>query len=186
MLYELIFRGSLVQYWNKIRAEWQRPSRKGPLAQEPFRLSHPHPPEEFEEVTIEFLDEQYRLGLVTVDALSGADGKSVKLIVHIEREAYKESGKSALSKWNKMKSAWERKGWLIDPLAQLHPKKTRGMLDKTKDNLKRLREYRCEYMNANGKAPTKADAMRWADISYHTCKTYASQLLKFWKDKEYE
>ena len=118
-MYELIFRRSLIQYWKVVHAEWQHPSRKDSLAQEPFRLSHPHPPKEFEEVTIEFLDQQRRLGLVTVDALSGSDGKFVKLIVHIEREAYEESDKSALSKWNKIKSAWERKGWLRDPLAQV-------------------------------------------------------------------
>lgn len=119
MQYELIFRGSLVQYWKVIYAEWQRPSRQDPLAHKPFRLSHLKLPEEFEEVTIEFLDEQHRLGLVTVDALSGADGKSVKLIVHRGREAYEEHGESALRKWNKLKNAWERKGWLIDPLAQI-------------------------------------------------------------------
>lgn len=97
MQYDLIFRGSLIQYWEKIHAEWQRPSRKDPLAPEPFRLSHDSPPQEYEEVVVEFLDQAHRLGLVTVDALSGSDGKTVKLIVHIEREAYEESGKSALS-----------------------------------------------------------------------------------------
>ncbi len=121
MPYELIFRGSLAQYWQVIYTEWQRPSRQDPLAPKPFRLSHLKSPEEFEEVTIEFLDEQGRLGLVTVDALSGADGKSVKLIVHLGREAYEQKGKSALLTWNKLKNAWERKGWLIDPIAPIQP-----------------------------------------------------------------
>lgn len=121
MPYELIFRGALARYWQVIYTEWQRPSRQDPLAPKPFRLSHLKLPEEFEEVTIEFLDEQGRLGLVTVDALSGADGKLVKLIVHLGREAYEQQGKSALLKWNELKNAWERKGWLIDPLAPIQP-----------------------------------------------------------------
>lgn len=49
MQHELIFRGSLVEYWNLIYTEWQQPSRHDPLAQELFSLSHPvkdHPPRE--------------------------------------------------------------------------------------------------------------------------------------------
>lgn len=124
-MYELVFLKSLIQYWKVVHAEWQRPSRKDPLAQEPFRLSHHQPPREFEEVTIEFLDGQRRLGLVTVDALSGADGRSTKLLVHIGREAHEEPGQLALSQWNKLKSAWKRKGWLMDPLAQIQPRMTK-------------------------------------------------------------
>ncbi|MBL0344434.1 hypothetical protein [Candidatus Villigracilis affinis] len=111
MQYELIFRGSLVQYWQAIHTGWQRAIRKNSQGQEPFRLSHARPPREYEELTIEFLDDNRRRSLITVDALSGADGNFVKLIVHIEREAYENNAGSALAKWNKLKGTWERKGW---------------------------------------------------------------------------
>jgi len=117
-MYDLIFRGSLAQYWRAIHKEWQKPLRKNPLAAEPFRLSHHHAPQGFEEVTIEFLDDQRRLGLVTVDALSGSDGKFVKLIVHDDRDAYEQVGKTALAGWKKIENTWLRRGWLTNPLAQ--------------------------------------------------------------------
>ena len=105
------------------------------------------PPKEFEEVVLQFLDDYFRRepkpqqvsasGVtlpqypkfafpprvfhvpVTVRAESGSHGTLVKLTVRIEKEAYAEFGKAALSRWNKIKSAWQRKGWLTDPLAQI-------------------------------------------------------------------
>lgn len=186
MQYELIFRGTLLQYWKKIRAEWQNPSRKDPLVQKPFRLSHPQPPREFEEVTIEFLDEQHRLGLVTVDALSGAAGKSTKLIVHIEQEAYEKDGETALTKWNKIKSAWIRKDWLIDPLAQYQAKEKRGIQAGTKSKLKRLREIRMEDFEEQGTARSKQSAMDEVKITDKTWRKYDLKTYDNWHIKSYK
>jgi hypothetical protein len=157
--------------------------------QKPFGLSHPfkdQPPKINETVIITFLEEQHRREIVAVWADATPDKEKVKITVFFEDEAFEKTGQPAVSRWNKMKSAWIRKGWLIDPLAQLHLKKTRGILDKTKDNIKKLRNYRWEYIKDNGKVPTKADAMSKAGISYHTCKTHDPQLLKKWKDMDYE
>jgi hypothetical protein len=118
MQYELVFRGSLVQYWHAVHAEWLRSIRKYSDPNGAFRLSHAVPPQPYEEVTIEFMDSHNRLGLVTVDALSGSNGNLVKLIVHIEREAYQETAQIALKKWERLKNSWLRKGRLFDPLVQ--------------------------------------------------------------------
>jgi hypothetical protein len=186
MQYELIFCGSLVQYWKVVYAEWQRPSRKDLLAQEPFRLSHTHPPKEFEEVTIEFLGEERRLGLVTVDALSGSDGKSVKLIVHIEPEAYETKGEFALTKWNKLKSAWKRRDLLIDPIAQFQPKKKRGIQDGTKNKIKRLREIRLEDLECNGSFRSRKAAMDDVKITDKTWRKYDPKTYDNWDIKSYK
>ncbi len=143
MQHELIFRGSLVEYWNLIYTEWQQPSRHDSLAQELFRLSHPvkdHPPRENETVAIVFLEEQHRREIVTVFADSVPDGKIVKLTVFFDDVAFEKTGESAVSKWNKIKSAWIRNDLLIDPITQFQPKKKRGMQEGTKNKIKRLRE----------------------------------------------
>lgn len=186
---EFIFRGSLVQYWKLIYAEWHRSFGSDTHARNPLRMSHTlkdHPPREFEEVVLEFLDEQFRLGVVTVNAESVSDGKLVRLIVHIEREAYEESGKSALSRWNKIKSAWQRNGWLMDPLAQYQATNKRGMNSETIFKLRQVRELRWEYIKNKRELPTKAYIMSMAEISYATCKTHDPELLKNWKDTNYE
>jgi hypothetical protein len=189
MQHELIFRGSLVEYWNLIYTEWQQPSRHDPLAQELFKLSHPvkdHPPGENETVAIVFLEEQHRREIVTVFADSVPDGKIVKLTVFFEDEAFEKTGESAVSKWNKMKNAWIRNNLLIDPNAQHLAKSKQGMQSETEHKLKRLREIRLERLEATGHAPTKVYAMSMADISYGTCKTHDPQLLKNWKVMSYE
>lgn len=118
MQYELIFRGSLVQYWQTIHTGGARRPQKF-TRPGTIQAVDARPPRKYEELTIEFLDDNRRRSLITVDALSGADGNFVKLIVHIEREAYENNAGSALAKWNKLKGAWEKKGWLFDPLARI-------------------------------------------------------------------
>jgi len=88
MQHELIYRGTLVQYWHAIFAELQRASRTNQFPQKPFRLSHSQPPKENETVAITFWDEQHRHEMVTVFADSVPDEAVVKSFLkmrHLKR-----------------------------------------------------------------------------------------------------
>jgi hypothetical protein len=121
----LVFLKPLIEYWQVAHAEWLRFG--GDIHTNPLALSPDHPPKEFEEVVLEFLDDYFRRspapepdpipGItwpkgpvwafppeeihvpVTVRAQSRPDGKSVKLTVDIGKEAYEEFGKLAYERW---------------------------------------------------------------------------------------
>ncbi len=147
---DFYFRGTLVEYWQAVHAEWCQYSHGFPHARCPMAISHPfkdHPPAEYEEVTLEFLDDCFSRAPrprpvsvpgvtrakpptfvfppdpdpvpVTVRAASSSDGTLVSLTVHIGKAAHEEFGKSALSKWIELKNTWLYKGWLLDPLAHI-------------------------------------------------------------------
>jgi len=118
MQYELIFRGSLIQYWEKIRVELEHLFPNDQPGQASFNISHSLPPGEFDRMTIELLDKEHKHEVVVLIAESGANGYTVKLTVFIEQEASEKSGESTLLKWNNLKDAWLAKGLLIDPLAK--------------------------------------------------------------------
>jgi hypothetical protein len=155
---DFYFRGTLVQYWQVVYAEWARYSYGDIHARSPLAISHPfkdRPPMEFEEVVLEFLDDYFRRppepepdpipGIiyptlptfvfplkvshvpVTVRAESAPNGNLVGLTVIIEKEAYKEFGQSALSRWNEVQNNWQQKGLLISPAAYIAKLAQMGM-----------------------------------------------------------
>ena len=183
---ELYFRGSLVQYWKVIYAEWKRLGTA--LGQdEPFRLNTTvdFVPNEYETLPITFLDEQHQHEIVTVFADQSLGKKVVTLTVFFEQEAFEKRGESALSKWNRVRSALERDGWLVDPLARYQPKKKRGMQLGTECKLKQLREFRLDAIRNKRPIPTKKAAMREVSITYKTWVAHDKELWAGWDDESY-
>jgi hypothetical protein len=126
--YELIFRGSLIQYWEKIHTELEHLFPNDQPEQASFNISHSLPPGEFDPVIIDILDEEHRLAVVSLMTESGADANIIKLTVFIQRKANEKSGESALLRWNNIKDAWLAQGLLINPLAE--PQKTTAKVEK--------------------------------------------------------
>jgi len=183
---ELYFRGSLVQYWNVIYAEWKRLGTA--LGQdEPFRLNTTvdFVPNEYETLPITFLDEQHQHEIVTVFADQLLGKKVVTLTVFFEQEAFEKSGEAALSKWNKVRSALERDGRLVDPLVRYQPKKKRGMQLGTEYKLKQLRELRLGAIKNKRPIPTKKAAMGAVRITYKTWVAHDKELWAGWDVESY-
>lgn len=145
MQYELIFLKLLTEYWQAARAEWDRSG--GNIPKNPLALTPGHPPKEFEEVVLEFLDDYFRRvpepepdpipGMtwpkgpvwvfppkvvhvpVTIRAKSMPGREFVGLAEIIAQEAYEEDGKAALSRWIKLRDIWLKQGLLIDTAKNL-------------------------------------------------------------------
>ena len=183
---ELYFRGPLVQYRNAIYSKWKQLGIA--LGQdEPFRLNTTvdFVPNEYETLPITFLDEQHQHEIVTVFADQLLGKKVVALTVFFEQEAFEKSGESALSKWNKVASALERDGWLVDPFARYQPKQKRGMQLRTEYSLKQLREIRLEAIKNSTPIPKKEAAMGRANITDKTWRKHDPELWARWDDKGY-
>lgn len=128
---EFIFRGSLLQYWKVIFAQWKRPSAS--LAEPPFELSAPSlslppfagfVPKENESLVITFYDEKHwEIVSVFADAVLGKN--IVKLTLFYGDEVFEKRGESAVARWNKLQKSLERTGLLIDPLAPIQQRVAR-------------------------------------------------------------
>jgi hypothetical protein len=125
MQHEFIFRGSFVQYWKVIFAQWKRTSAS--IAEPPFEISAPslslppfaeYVPKENETLVIAFYDEKHwEIVAVFADAVIGKN--IVKLTVFYNDEAFEKRGESAYAKWLEIQNAWLEKGWLINPAAYI-------------------------------------------------------------------
>lgn len=138
---EFLFRGTLVEFDHAVGAQTR-------LAPKGIRTGYTHQLGIYGKVTVEFFDDRHRVVLVNVTGLPNPDGSSVKVIVRIHRAAYTKRGKLVLSKWTKMKRAWNKAGLLLDlpppllendPYLRVRPKKRKssryhsgiqGMLEK--------------------------------------------------------
>ncbi len=192
MQHELIFRGSLIQYWKLIFAQWKRPSAS--LAEPPFELSAPSlslppfagfVPKENETLITVFYDEKHwEIVAVFADAVLGKN--IVKLTVFYSDEAFEKRGESAVARWNKLHRSMERKGLLIDPLAQYQPKKKFGMQEGTKNKIKRLREIREEDLEEKGSVCSRQAAMGEVTITDKTWRKWDRKTYDNWYIKSYK
>jgi hypothetical protein len=192
MQHELIFRGSLVQYWKVIFAQWQRSSAS--LGEPPFKIPTPSPgtapianclPKENETLAIVFYDEKHReIVAVFADAVLGKN--IVKLTVFYNDEAFEKRGESAVARWNKLQRLMERKGWLIDPLAQYQAKKERGMQERTKNKIESLREIRLDDLEENGSVRSRKSAMDEVKITDKTWRKWDRKTYDNWEIKSYK
>ncbi len=60
---DFYFRSTLLEFWQVAYAEWLNYTHGDAHAATPLKISHPfkdHPPVDFEEVTLEFLDDNLR------------------------------------------------------------------------------------------------------------------------------
>ena len=191
MQHELIFRGSLVQYWKVIFAQWQRSSASS--GEPPFKIPTPSPesepianyvPKENETLAIAFYDEKHwEIVSVFADAVLGKN--IVKLTIFYNDEAFEKRGESAVARWNKLQRSMERKGLLEDPLAQ-YAKKKRGIQAGTKNKLKRLREIRLEDLEENGSVRSRKAAMDEVKITDKTWRKYDLKTYDNWHIKIYK
>ena len=122
---DFYFRGTLVQYWQTVYAEYTR--LFSVFGREPFviiasELKLPlaeYTPTIFDNVIIEFRDEGYRNCIVSVKADTVLGAELVNLYVDIYVEPLKKSGESAYARWLEIQSAWLEKGLIISPAAHL-------------------------------------------------------------------
>jgi hypothetical protein len=125
MQHEFIFRGSFVQYWKVIFAQWKRSSAS--LAEPSFEISAPslslppfaeYVPKENETLVIAFYDEKHwEIVAVFADAVIGKN--IVKLTVFYNDEAFEKRGESAIARWLEIQNAWLEKDLIISPAAHL-------------------------------------------------------------------
>jgi len=190
---DFYFHGSLVQYWKVIYAEYLR--LFSAYGREPFEFISPNPktsplaeyiPDYYDLVEIIFWEAEHRDFLVRVKADSALDSDLVNLYISIYITPLKQYGEANLSTWKAVENSLEKQGLLIRPTAQYQVKKKPKMQEEKKRKLEQLREFRLKRIKETGQAPTKAYAMSEVGISYATCKTHDPQLLKNWKDKDYE
>lgn len=192
MQHDLIFRGSIVQYWKVIFAHWGELSAS--LAGPSFEISAPslssppsadYVPKENETLIIAFYDEKHwEIVAVFADAVLGKN--IVKLTVFHSDEAFEKRGESTVKRWNKLRNLLERKGLLIDPLAQFQPEKKVGMHAGTRNKIIRLREIRSEDLEYNGSLRSRKVAMIEVKITDKTWRKYDKKTYDNWDIKSYK
>jgi len=194
---ELYFDGPMTQFWTVICAEYQR--LYAALGREPFRIFSllgslggrisEYAPNETDKITINFFDHGSGLDLISLEVEFSRIQEMVCLTVadsdDFDYVPYEGYGKSALSMWNEVRSALEKSGRLVDPLARYQPKKKRGAQLGTKYKLQQLRELRLDAIKNNRPIPKKKAAMDGVHITYRTWVDHDRELWAGWDDESY-
>jgi hypothetical protein len=194
---ELYFQGPMAQFWIVIYAEYQR--LYAALGREPFRFFSPlgslggriseYAPKETDKILITFFDHGHGLDVISLEVEFSRIKEMVCLTItdsdSTDYVLYEGYGKSALSRWNEVRSALKKSGLLVDPLAHYQPKKKRGMQLGTEHKLQQLRELRLEAIKNNRPIPKKKAAMDRVHITYRTWVDHDRELWAGWDDESY-
>lgn len=123
---ELYFRGTLVQYYQAIYAEYLRLSSLH--GREPFKFLTPnqrkrdlekYQPAYYEVVEIAFGEDQYQEFLLHVKASTLPGEDRVKLLVEVNVNYLVQHGGACLSIWQAVEASLAAQGWLAHPSAPL-------------------------------------------------------------------
>ncbi len=181
---DFYFRGTLVQYWIWIYAEYQRLFLV--YGKEPFEFISPDPktsplaqyaPKHSDFVEIRFWEAEHRDLIVRVKANSVLDSDLVNLYVDIYVEPLKKYGESNLSTWKAVQASLEQQGLLIRPTAHLVAKPQEPPKPKTGAELTPLFE-RHHQKKAAGQKYTLKQIAEETGFTYRYVRQLHSRFLK--------